>query len=266
MAPQTDAHTAPPMASKIPGAYAQKTPRSRAPHERAKALLSNRVKHIGRYLEPHPVHVQHAAGSHKWEVAGNEYVDYFSGHGALNPGHNHPAVVDAVTAQLPKGVHYGASQELEIEGADLIHELISPAGRVRFLNTGTEGTHLALRVARTLTGKNKIIRFAGLFHGWHDHVRFPEDGAPEIIPGILEDPQIIARYDTARVVRLLAAHDNIAAVILEPTGTTFGQIPSGGEVLQRLRDATVQHGVPPIFDEVIAGFRCSPGGARLFYL
>ena len=257
MAPQTDAHTAPPMASKILSAYAEKTPRSRAPHERAKVLLSNGVTHIGRYLEPHPVHVQHAAGSHKWDVDGTEYVDYFSGHGALNPGHNHPAVVDAVTAQLPKGVHYGASHELELEWVELIHELIPSAERVRFLNTGTEGTHLALRVARAFTGRNKIIRFAGLFHGWHDHVRFPEGGAPGIIPGILADTHI----NTA-----LAAHADIAAVILEPTGAIFGQIPSGGEVLQRLRDATVRHGVPPIFDEVISGFRCSPGGAQQFYL
>lgn len=78
------------MASKILGLYAEKTTRSRAPHERAKALLSNGVTHIGRYLEPHPVHVQHAAGLHKWDVDGNEDVDYFSGHGALNPGHNYP--------------------------------------------------------------------------------------------------------------------------------------------------------------------------------
>ena len=82
------------MASKILGAYAEKTPRSRALHERAKALLSNGVTHIGRYLEPHPVYVQHAAGSHKWDVDGNEYVEYFGGHGALYLGHNHPAVVD----------------------------------------------------------------------------------------------------------------------------------------------------------------------------
>ena len=136
------------MESTILRAYAGKTPRSRDLHERAKKLLSNGVTHVGRYLEPHPVYVEHAAGSHKWDVDGNEYVDYFGGHGALLLGHNHPAVVEAVTAQLPKGVHYGASHELEIEWAELIHELIPSAERIRFTNTGTEATLLALRVAR----------------------------------------------------------------------------------------------------------------------
>lgn len=81
--------------------------------------LNNGVTHIGRYLEPHPVYIERAAGSRKWDVDGNEYVDYFGGHGALILGHNHPAVVEAVTAQLPKGVHYGASHALEIEWAEL---------------------------------------------------------------------------------------------------------------------------------------------------
>src|SRR5829696_6293991 len=181
--------------SKILRAYAGKTPRSSALHGRAKALLSNGVTHIGRYLEPHPVYIERAAGSRKWDVDGNEYVDYFGGHGALILGHNHPSVVDAVTAQLPNGVHYGASHVLEVDWAELIHELIPTAERVRFLNTGTEATHLALRIARAFTGRNKIIRFAGHFHGWHDHVCFPPGGAPGISAGIIEDTLVAAPND-----------------------------------------------------------------------
>ncbi len=255
----------PPVESKIHRAYADKTPRSRALHERATALLSNGVTHVGRYLEPHPVYIERVAGSRKWDVDGNEYVDYFGGHGALILGHNHPAVVEAVMAQLPKGVHYGASHELEIEWAELIHELVPSAERVRFANTGTEATHLALRVARAFSGKNKIIRFAGHFHGWHDHVCFPAGGAPGIIPGIVEETLIVDPNDIARVEELLSSRDDIAALILEPTGATFGQIPTGGEELHRLRAATARHGVLLIFDEVISGFRCSPGGAQQFY-
>ena len=251
--------------SKILRAYAEKTPRSRAWHEKAKGLLSNGVTHVGRYLEPHPVYIERAAGSRKWDADGNEYVDYFGGHGALLLGHNHPAVVEAVTAQLPNGVHYGASHRLEVEWAELIHEMIPSAERVRFTNTGTEATLLALRVARAFTGKNKIIRFAGHFHGWHDHVCFPAGGAPGIIPGIVEETLIVEPNDTDQVDKLLASRDDIAALILEPTGATFGQIPTGDGVLQHLRAATARHGVLLIFDEVISGFRCSPGGAQQFY-
>lgn len=252
-------------ASGILSAYAEKTPRSRALHERAKTLLSNGVTHVGRYLEPHPLYVERAAGSRKWDVDGNEYVDYFGGHGALILGHNHPAVMTAAAAQLLKGVHYGASHELEIKWAELIGELIPSAERVRFTNTGTEATLLGLRVARAFTGRNKIIRFAGHFHGWHDHVSFPAGGAPGILPGIVEDTLIVDPNDTARVEELLSSRDDIAAVMLEPTGATFGQIPTGVEVLRKLRAATIAHGVLLLFDEVITGFRCSPGGAQRFY-
>ncbi len=114
MAPQTATH-----AASILRSYADKTPSSRALHARATTLLNNGVTHIGRYLVPHPAYIERAVGSRKWDVDGNEYVDYFGGHGALILGHNHPAVVEAVTAQLPKGVHYGASHALEIEWAEL---------------------------------------------------------------------------------------------------------------------------------------------------
>ena len=257
--------TVPLTESKILRAYADKTPRSQALHEWAKALLPNGVTHVGRYLEPHPVYIERAAGARKWDVDGNEYVDYFGGHGALILGHNHPAVVEAVMAQIPKGAHYGASHALEVEWAEIIHQLIPSAERVRFTISGTEATHLALRLARAFTGKSKIIRFASHFHGWHDHVCFPPGGAPGIPSGIVEDMLIVTPNDTARVEELLSVHDDIAALILEPTGASFGQVPTGGDVLRRLRELTARHGVLLIFDEVISGFRCSSGGAQQFY-
>jgi len=251
--------------SKILRAYAAKTPGSRTLHQRAKALLPNGVTHVGRYLEPHPVFVERAAGSRKWDVDGNEYVDYLGGHGALILGHNHPAVVAAVAAQVQKGAHYGASHRLEVEWAEMIRQLISSAERVRFTTSGTEATHLALRVSRAFTGKSKSIRFAGHFHGWHDHVCFPPEGAPGILPGIVQETFLVAPNDSAPVEKLLSSRDDIAAVILEPTGATFGQIPTSGEVLRRLREVTARNRVLLIFDEVISGFRCSPGGAQRFY-
>ena len=126
-------------------------------------------------------------------------------------------------------------------------------------------TTLALRVSRAFTGKSKIIRFAGHFHGWHDHVCFPPGGAPGIIGGIVEDTLVAVPNDLEKVEQWLAAYDDIAALILEPTGATFGQIPTSGETLRRLRELTTRHGVLLIFDEVISAFRCSPGGAQQLY-
>lgn len=251
--------------SQILRGYVEKTPGSKALYERAKGLFNNGVTHVGRYLEPHPLYVERAAGSRKWDVDGNEYVDFFGGHGALILGHNHPAVLAAVTAQLPHGVHYGAAHALEIVWGEMIHQMVPSAERVRFTNTGTEATHLALRVARAFTGRNKVIRFAGHFHGWHDHVCFPAGGAPGILPGIVEDTLIVDPNDTAKVEALLTERDDIAAVILEPTGATFGHIPTGADVLRALRASATRHGALLIFDEVICGFRCSPGGAQAFY-
>src|SRR5262249_4288234 len=142
--------------SRILRAYAEKTPRSRELYMRAQALLPNGVTHVTRYLEPHPIFIERAAGARKWDVDGNEYVDYMGGHGALLLGHNHPQVTAAAGEQMAKGTHYGASHPLEIEWAELVHEMIPSAERVCFTASGTEATHLALRLARAFTRKSKI--------------------------------------------------------------------------------------------------------------
>ena len=245
--------------------FSEKTPRSRALHQRALSLLPNGVTHIGRYLEPHSVYIERAQGARKWDVDGNEYVDYLGGHGALLLGHNHPVVLEAVAAQIGRGAHYGASHALEVEWAELVHQMIPSAEQVCFTASGTEATHLALRLSRAFTGRNKIIRFAGHFHGWHDQVSFPPGGAPGITSGMVEETLVVPPNDTARVEELLSTRNDIAALILEPTGATFGHIPTDEEVLRRLRDLTARHGVLLIFDEVVTGFRCSPGGAQQLY-
>jgi glutamate-1-semialdehyde 2,1-aminomutase len=251
--------------SKILRGFAEKTPGSGVLHERAKALLPDGVTHVGRYLEPHPVYIERAAGSRKWDVDGNQYVDYFGGHGALILGHNHAAVEAAVSEQVGKGAHYGASHALEIEWAELVRELVPSAEQVRFTVSGTEATHLAIRLARVFTGKSKIVRFAGHFHGWHDHVCFPAGGGPGILAGIVEETIIVAPDDRSGLEELLGSRDDIAALILEPTGATFGQIPLSAERLRHLREQTARRGILLIFDEVISGFRCSPGGAQRLY-
>jgi glutamate-1-semialdehyde 2,1-aminomutase len=247
------------------GNYASRTPGSRALWERARKLLPNGVTHVARHLDPYPIYVARAAGSHKWDVDGNEYIDYFGGHGALLLGHCHPEVTEAVREQIGKGAHYGASHALEVEWAEAIASMIPSAERVRFTVTGTEATHLAMRLARAATGKPKVMRFAGHFHGWHDHVAFQAPGAAGIVPGVSEESVVCASLDPARVRQAIDERDDLAAVIVEPTGATFGHVPMPVEVLRALRDVTARRGVVLIFDEVISGFRCSPGGAQQLY-
>lgn len=246
-------------------AYAEATPGSARLFARASESFPSGITHVGRFLRPHPVYVDRAAGPRKWDVDGREYVDYFGGHGALLLGHGHPEVTAAASRQLSRGVHYGASHELEVEWAELIRELIPSAQKVRFTVTGTEATHLGLRLARAYTGKQKLLRFTGHFHGWHDHVAFGDVVPPGILPGVAEGSVLCPPNDIARVREVCASRDDIAAIILEPTGATFGQIPCSGEFLHQLRAVADEHRIVLIFDEVITGFRVSPGGAQAHY-
>ncbi len=265
MTPITARKKVPLRQSRILREYAEKTPSSARLYQRAIKLFPSGITHLGRYLEPHPLFVGRAAGSRKWDVDGNEYVDYFGGHGALILGHNHPAVVEAVSAQLGRGTHYGASHELELEWAELIQQMVPSAERVRFTSSGTEATLLALRVARAYTGKPMVIRFAGHFHGWHDHVAFGADAVPGILKEIAGSVILCQPHDINQVRQICEQRRDIAALILEPTGATFGHVTLQGEILTALREITAQHGIVLIFDEVITGFRCSPGGAQAYY-
>ncbi len=233
--------------------------------QRAANLFPGGVTHVGRYMRPHPLFIDHASGPRKWDVDGHEYVDYFGGHGALLLGHSHPAVVAAVSEQLPKGMHYGSSHELEVEWAELIRQMIPSAERVRFTLSGTEATMLALRVARAYKSKPMVVRFLSHFHGWHDQVAFGAEMPPGILPEVAERVLLCPPGDIAAFRRLCESRNDIAAVILEPTGATFGQVPVGGQFLRDLRAVTAQHGIVLIFDEVISGFRVSPGGAQQHY-
>lgn len=244
--------------------YEELTPESRALAARAGKLFPNGVTHVTRFLEPYSLYIVSGAGSRKWDVDGNEYVDYFGGHGALILGHCHPQVMEAVSDATALGVHFGGSHEGEIDWAEQIQRMVPSAQRIRFTVTGTEATHLAIRIARAFSGKRKILRFASHFHGWHDHVSFAPGGAPGIVPGIVEDTIIVAPNDFAAVEQALDGGD-VALVMLEPTGATFGHVPTGVDFLRSLRQLTADRGVLLMFDEVISGFRCSKGGAQAFY-
>ncbi|RAH97367.1 aspartate aminotransferase family protein [Acuticoccus sediminis] len=247
------------------------TPGSGRLFEQARSLFPSGITHDSRHLAPYPLAVGRASGPRKWDVDGNEYVDYIGGHGALLLGHADPDVTAAMMAQIPNGTHYGSSHPAEVAWGALIRELMPAAERVRFTNSGTEATLLALRLARAYTGKPRFLRFAGHFHGWHDaasvgHLSHFDSTSPiGVLPGIAQNVVVAPPNDAARVEELLATDDGIAAVIVEPTGQTFGRVPIAPEFLRTLRELTTRYGVLLMFDEVITGFRVSPGGAQVAF-
>ena len=249
-------------------AYLAKTPGSAALYRRAVNVFPGGVTHDTRYLQPHPLYIDRAAGSRKWDVDGHEYVDYIGGHGALLLGHNHPQISEAVRQQLAKGTHFGASHELELKLGEQIQRMVPCAQKVRFTGSGTESTLLAIRVARAFTGRPKIVRFAGHFHGWHDQVAFAVtshfDGSVPagILPGVTAQVLVCPPGDVVALEKILSEHDDVAAVIMEPTGATFGLVPLPVGFAAKARELTAKHGVLLIFDEVITGFRVAPGGAQ----
>ena len=257
--------------SKIEAEYRGRTRRSAELYAQACKVLPAGLTHDSRTLLPYPIYAARASGPRKWDVDGNEYVDYFGGHGALLLGHGHPAVVEAIQKQVPLGTHWGASHELEVRWAELINRLVPCAEMVRFTGSGTEASHLALRLARAFTAKPKAIRFVGHFHGWHDGVAAGamshfEGGVPAGIPaGLVEETILLPADDPRRVADTLQARDDIAAVILEPSGASWGQVPLPAGFIAELRRLTQAHGVVLIFDEVITGFRWSRGGAQERY-
>lgn len=238
--------------------------------QKANQLFPDGVTHDGRYMSPFPIYITHADGAYKWGLEDKRFIDYWAGHGALLLGHNHPDIVEAVTTQMRRGTHYGACHPLELEWGNLITRLVPCAERVRFVSSGTEATLMAIRLARTYTQKNKVLKFAGHFHGWHDSLIFgaypPFDRSEPGIPQEVRKATVLCPpNDIEAVEKYLKTDKDIACVILEPTGASFGTVPTDGVFLQQLRDLTEQHGVLLIFDEVITGFRVAPGGAQAHY-
>jgi glutamate-1-semialdehyde 2,1-aminomutase len=250
--------------------YRDTFPRSRALFERAGAIFPNGVTHDLRYLDPFPIYVEHARGAYKWDVDGHRLIDYWSGHGALLLGHSHPAVVEAVQRQVARATHPGACHELEIAWGRSVQRLIPSAQKLRFVSSGTEATLMALRLARIHTGRPKVLKFAGHFHGWHDYLIPDADRpygnpVPGLAPAVAADTVVVAPNDPDAVERALTDDPAIACVILEPTGGHFGAVPVRGDFLRALRALTERHGRLLIFDEVITGFRVHPGGAQAYY-
>ncbi len=235
--------------------------------EEGRSIFPDGVTHDIRRMSPFPIYVDHAQSARKWDVDGNEIVDYVMGHGALLLGHAHPSIVAAVEQQLLKGTHYGASHEIELRWGRLVKSLVPCAELVRFTSSGTEAAMMALRLARAATGRNLILKFDDHFHGWQDYVIAEHSDAglasfgvpPETLSTVLMIPQ----GDLGLVERTLDAHPGeVAAVILEPTGAHWGGEPLPPGFIEGLRQITAARDIVLIFDEVITGFRAGSGGAQ----
>ena len=251
--------------------YVAAFPKSLARHAVAKTLLPNGVTHDLRLLDPFPPYVERAKGGHNWSTDGQELIDYFNGHGSLILGHSPDNVVKAVQEQMAKGTHYGSCHEGEIDWAKWVRRLVPSAETMRFTGSGTEATLMALRLCRIHTGKSKFLKFHGHFHGWHDYVA-PSADPPYDSTSTLGIPDDVAAHavtippnDLKRVEEAFKNDDQIGAVILEPCGGHWGAVPIRGEFLLGLRELCTKHNRILIFDEVITGFRVSPGGAQAYY-
>jgi glutamate-1-semialdehyde 2,1-aminomutase len=250
--------------------YTERFPRSRARYEEARTVFPAGVTHDLRYLEPFPIYIERAQGAHKWDLDGNLLIDYWAGHGSLLLGHSHPDIVKAVQNQMALATHPGACHELEIEWGTWVKRLLPSAEKLRFVSSGTEATLMALRLARMFTGRPRVLKFAGHFHGWHDFLIpaadfFDTATAPGVLPGVAQDTVVIPPNNPEAVDRALETDSQIGCVILEPTGGHFGGVPIRGPFLKELREITERHGRLLIFDEVITGFRVHQGGAQGHY-
>jgi glutamate-1-semialdehyde 2,1-aminomutase len=247
-------------------AWAAANPRSGSLSQRARRVLPGGVTHDVRRAAPFPVAVARAEGAHKWDLDGHEIICYVMGHGALLLGHGDPGVVAAVRRQATLAFHPGAGHELECEWAEAVVDLVPSAEVVRFTASGTEASLLALRLARAATGRGRVVKLAGHFHGWHDQVSFGTDPpfrGPDTagVPGALGQAVTVVAASEEAVADALGDGD-VAAVILEPTGAAWGTVPLPAGLLAAVRRLTAASGTVLIFDEVVSGFRWSPGGVQ----
>ena len=251
--------------------YMEARHRSSLYFDRACKVLGGKVGHDLRHFEPVPLYIARGRAGRKWDVDGNEYVDFLMGNGALLLGHADPLVLDAIGQAVRSGTHFGNDHPLHIEWAEWVQKLVPSAERVRFVNSGSEATALAIRLARAFTGRSKLLRFEGHFHGWLDgvvhgfHPPFDSDGSLGVLPGARESLVTIPDGQLDLVEQVLASDNGIAAAIVEPSGASWGRVPIAEEFLHGLRELTATYGVPLIFDEVVTGFRFSPGGAQGLY-
>ncbi len=245
-------------------------PGSRAWFERAQQVLPGGVSYAIRDFAPYPFYVTRAAGSRLYDVDGREYTDYWCGHGALILGHAPKRVVDAACAQIARGSHFGFAHPLEVQLAELVVRMMPGAEMIRYTNSGTEANMYAVNLARGFTGRSKIAKIEG---GWHGGVECLQKAVK--VPFDVPDSAGLSAQVTSNTVALpfndlgaaerALAREDLASLVVEPMMGAAGCIPAERGYLQGLRELTTRHGTLLVFDEVITGFRVAPGGAQEHY-
>ena len=255
-------------------------------YERARKSLIEGVNSPSRgaaVYSPGPVVLERGRGSHVWDADDNEYIDFMMSFGALIQGHAHPKIVEVVSEAIATGSHFAAATPAETEAAERFLRMVKNAEAVRFANTGSEATMLALRLARAHTGRTRFLKFEGHYHGWYDpyllngHSHPPAELGPKDSPARIPDSQgipqstfedvIIAPWnDFEMLERAIKRHGHeLAAVITEPIMANMGCIPPRDGYLEKIRELTREYGIVFILDEVVTGFRYAPGGCQEFY-
>ncbi len=222
-----------------------------------------------------PVFMQSAEGAWLTDVDGNKYVDFINSWGPMILGHAPAVVLDAVRTALPHSLSYGAPTRREVELAELLIEMVPSVEKVRLVNSGTEATMSAIRVARGYTGRDKMLKFEGCYHGHGDSFLIAAGsgaltlGAPDspgVTEGVAQDTLTVPYNDVAAVKAAIAANpDQIAAIIIEPVVGNMGLVEPAPGFLAELRALCTEHGIVLIFDEVMTGFRLAPGGAQQLF-
>lgn len=252
--------------------------RSKGLYQRAQRLMPAGVNSPVRAFKTvggDPLFIERAQGAHIWDADGNDYIDYVCSWGPMILGHRHPEVVEAICEALGRGTSFGAPTELEVELAELIVERVPSVEMVRMVNSGTEATMSAIRLARGVTGRDKIVKFEGCYHGHADGL-LVKAGSGALTFGVPDSGGVPASY--AELTLTLPYNDvdrfkgvmdrwgeEMACVIVEPVAGNVGVIPPRPGFLETLREETTKHGALLIFDEVITGFRVARGGAQELY-
>lgn len=231
----------------------------------------------------YPIFMERGQGSRLYDVDGNEYVDWMMGFGALPLGHAHPEVVEAITQAASTGAHFATVINVEIEVAEMIQKIVPNAERVRFANTGTEAVMAAIRLARGVTGRPKILKFEGHYHGWYDDLLISSNALPVTALGLRSDPikmadssglnrhalddtVVVPWNDLSLLERVIENNPGqIAAIITEGIMANMGVIPPAEGYLQGVQKLARQHGILFILDETVTGFRIAPGGCQEYY-
>ena len=260
--------------------FKSRTKNSQAMFERASQHLPGGVAGNGKFLAPYPVYVKQAQGGEFVDLDGNRYIDLLMGGGVHILGHSSEVVMSAVEAQLRLGTHYYMAAEAEILLAEKINQQMPHIEMVRFVNTGSEATQMALRAARAYSKRDRIAKFEGNFHGQHEAVLISTLGAegPETepvsrvdsagVPRITRDNVLVLPFnDIDNTVKLISQHaDELGAVIIEPVSAFgLGVVEAQPDFLKALREVTAKHEIPLIFDEVVTNFRLGLGGASEYF-